>query len=132
MPPELIEKYGADGSKAGRTLGLISLVLGIGTMLLSWAIFGAVLGVIAIVIAIVAIVMSARAKRAVKAAGGTPRTGGAKGLAIIGIVTSAIGIAIAVFLLVLANDLIENCQQYQDDQEQYIECLQERLPASDE
>lgn len=117
---------GIDGAAVGRTLGLSSLVLGIGGLLLSWALIGGIVGLVAVICGVMAIVKSQRAKQRILAAGRQPRTGGALGLGIIGIITGIAAIAITAALLVAAQDAINNCAHLDPESEQYRECLLEQ------
>lgn len=117
---------GIDGSSVGRTMGLASLVLGVGGLLLSWAILGAAIGIIAIIVGLVAIVKSMGAKRRVAAAGREPRTSGAFGLALVGIITGIASIAVASALYFVALEAVEKCDHIDKTTEEYQKCLREQ------
>lgn len=121
---------GIDGSAVGRNLGLASLVLGVGGLLLSWAIIGAGIGAIAIVIGLVAIVKSMGAKRRVAAAGREPRTSGAFGLALVGIITGIASIAVASAIYLTALSAVEKCDHLEKTTIEYQKCLREQSGLS--
>ncbi|ALA67293.1 hypothetical protein CLAC_05680 [Corynebacterium lactis RW2-5] len=114
---------GIDGSAVGRNLGLTALVLGIGGLLLSWALIGGVIGVVAIVLGVIAIVKSVGAKRRVAAAGREARTAGAFGLGLIGVITGLAAIAVSAALLVVANAALQKCDHLDHTAAEYQQCI---------
>ncbi|WP_295628506.1 hypothetical protein [uncultured Corynebacterium sp.] len=118
---------GIDGSAVGRQLGLISLVLGLGALITSAFIIGAPFGAIAIVLGLIAIVKSIRAHRRVERAGRQPRTGGAFGMGLIGVITGGLAIAISLALLFAANDIVEDaekaCGHLDKTSPEYAQCF---------
>nr|WP_240394067.1 hypothetical protein [Corynebacterium lactis] len=117
---------GIDGSAVGRNLGLTALVLGIGGLLLSWALVGGVIGIVAVVLGVVAVVKSFGAKRRVQAAGREARTAGAFGLGLIGIVTGLAAIAVSAALLYVAQSAIANCGHLDRTSAEYAKCISEQ------
>ncbi|MEJ5919711.1 MULTISPECIES: hypothetical protein [unclassified Corynebacterium] len=121
-------KDGIDGAGVGRTLGLSSLILGIGALLFSWVpIMGSVFGIVAFVLGITAIVKSLGAKKRVTAAGREARTGGAFGLGLIGVFTGAIAIAINLAIYFVAQNAIDACEHIDKTTAEYQKCLSDEL-----
>lgn len=118
---------GTDGSAHGRTIGLASLVLGIGGLLTSPFLIGGIIGIVAIVLGIVAIVLSRRANARVKAAGREPRTGGALGLGVIGIITGIVAVIIPVVLLQTAERVMGACEHLEPGTPEYQRCIADQF-----
>ncbi|MFD5867093.1 hypothetical protein ACFWGD_00565 [Corynebacterium sp. NPDC060344] len=122
---------GIDGSAVGRQLGLISLAIGMGALITSAFIIGAPFGVVAVVLGIIAIVKSIGAHKRVEAAGRQPRTGGAFGMGLIGVITGGLAIAIALALFVAAQNLVDEadqkCGHLDNTSAEYQECFRDNV-----
>ncbi|MFD6727905.1 hypothetical protein ACFWB5_04655 [Corynebacterium xerosis] len=120
---------GIDGSAVGRQLGLISLAIGLGALITSAFIIGAPFGAVAVVLGLIAIIKSIGAHRRIEAAGREPRTGGAFGMGLIGVITGGLAIAISLALLVAANNIVEEadkaCGHLDKTTAEYADCLRE-------
>lgn len=120
---------GIDGSAVGRRLGLTALGFGMGGLLTSWLAFvGGPIGVVAVILGITAIVKSVGAHSRVEKAGRQPRTGGAFGLGLIGVITGALAIAIAAALYVAALEVEEaqkKCEPLGITTVEYQDCMRE-------
>ncbi|WP_448850901.1 hypothetical protein [Corynebacterium sp. 335C] len=121
---------GIDGSARGRTIGLASLVLGIGGLLTSPFMFGGVIGVVAIVLGIVAIVKSRAANKRVKAAGREPRTGGALGLGVVGIITGIAAVIIPIVIMQTVGQIMDECSHLPENSPEHGQCLVEKVTGS--
>lgn len=118
---------GIDGAAVGRKMGLIALILGMGGLITSAFLIGIPLGAVAVVLGITAIVKSIGAHRRVEKAGRQPRTGGAFGLGLIGVITGALGVAIGLAVYITAQNLNEKCEQYPFGSDEYNQCISESL-----
>lgn len=122
---------GIDGATVGRQLGLISLAIGMGSLLTSWLPFvGAPVGAVAVVLGVVAIVKSVRAHGRVERAGRQPRTGGAFGLGLIGVITGALAFAISAALYaagVAYTDADQACAGHERGSVEYQDCVKKEL-----
>ena len=105
----------------------MSLVLGIGGLLTSPFLIGGIIGIVAIVLGIVAIVLSRRANARVKAAGREPRTGGALGLGVIGIITGIVAVIIPVVLLQTAERVMGACEHLEPGTPEYQRCIADQF-----
>ncbi|MFC3850714.1 hypothetical protein ACFORJ_11135 [Corynebacterium hansenii] len=118
---------GIDGSAVGRKIGLVSLVIGIGALITSAFVIGAALGMVAVVLGLIAIVQSIGAHKRIEQAGREPRTGGAFGMGLIGVITGGLAIAISLALIVAAfnffEDAEEKCGHLDRTSPEYAECL---------
>ena len=122
---------GIDGSPVGRQPGLVSLVTGLGGLITSAFIIGAPVGAIAVILGLIAIVKSIGAHKRIEAAGRQPRTGGAFGMGLIGVITGALAIAISLALLVAANNVVEeankHCGHLGNTTPEYAECVRDKV-----
>lgn len=122
---------GIDGSSVGRQLGLVSLVTGLGGLITSAFIIGAPVGAIAVILGLIAIVKSIGAHKRIEAAGRQPRTGGAFGMGLIGVITGALAIAISLALIVAAQKVIEEadekCGHLGNTTPEYAECVRDNV-----
>ena len=118
---------GIDGSAVGRQLGLISLAIGLGALITSAFIIGAPFGAVAVVLGLIAIVKSIGAHRRIEKAGRQPRTGGAFGLGLIGVITGSLGIAIGMAIYVTAQNAHERCEHHEYNTPAYNECITNEL-----
>ena len=96
---------GAQRPKMENGLGVAALVLGILAVLSGWIIVGGVLGILAVIFGIIGIRKANRGRA------------DNKGMAIGGLVTGLIGIAISIFVVVVVAT--------SDEVDTFIECLQE-------
>ena len=113
-------------NKAGKGLGIASLVLGILALLSGWMFIGGLFGLIGLILG----VMSLRQAK---------KAGAPKGLAITGIVLSILGLISAIVMGILVAFVFQNvdipgameaCQQYQNNQQQLEQCMRDYVEAN--
>lgn len=118
---------GIDGAGVGRQMGLFAMVLGMGGLITSAFLIGIPIGAVAVVLGLTAIIKSIGAHRRIEKAGREPRTGGAFGLGLIGVITGSLGIAIGMAIYVTAQNAHEQCQEHELNSPAYNECISNQL-----
>lgn len=120
--PQQYPQYSFEQPKtAGKGMGIAALVLGILSFLTGWFVMGGFLGVLGIIFGIISLVQA-------------KRENAPKGLAITGIVFSALGVLSAIIMFILFITIFPNlfeiadaCSQYQNDDAMFSQCIQDQM-----
>ncbi|HEV2640500.1 MAG TPA: DUF4190 domain-containing protein [Actinocrinis sp.] len=101
-------------------MAIAALTLGIIGLVTSFFLIGGALGIVGLILGIISL-------RTAK------RTGAGRGMAIGGIITSAIAMAVSAAVLILGFWVLnkaQNCVQYQNDSTQYSQCLRQQITGN--
>lgn len=118
--PQAPGGYGFQPPVGRNGMAIAALTLGIIGIVTSIFLVGGALGIVGLILGIVSL-------RTAK------RTGVGRGMAIGGIVTSAVAIVAAVVLLILTVWVLnkaQNCTQYSNNSTQYSQCIREQITGS--